>query len=316
LGIATKEIEARAADLSATRQELDKNKERLSEAEKRIAEMEPLEDERYAQQKQDLALRAMIANLREESLVAQNNCEQLTAKLEEKEAESRELQQERSSWRERQAEFEERTLELTARIREQNNERQALLVELEGLTPRLAELDQCRERLGVLESSLAEMDALKKTIGHLRNENSRLRSLELVHGVSPHLQLTPSPGRLAQSLNKLIEDLNTREGARGAVVADENGFLAAGAGDHMEALAAIAALYDQIAEKVPDMLPVGKLARVDIVDENDLTIAVQPLPVDTDRLLLVSLSVGPGPEREAVDQLFRHSLSAVGAALF
>lgn len=304
LQIATKEIEARAAKLDIARQELDKHKERLSEAEKRIAEMGPLEDEQYTQQKQDIALKATIRNLREENAVAERYREELVAQLEVKEAEVVGLREARDGLSERLIESEERTQDLAAKIRKREDERQDLLVELERLSPRLSELDRCQERVGVLELSLDEMDAIRKSVAELRIENARLHSLELVHTTSPRPLLSATTsGVLGQSLNKLLEDLSVREGLRGAVVADENGFLAAGAGDQADALAAIAAIYDEIAAKVPDMLPVSKLPRIDIVDENGVTIAVQPIPIDTGRLILVSLSVGPGPEREAVDKL-------------
>ncbi len=307
LEAASQESEARAADLAVLQQELDKHKERLSEAEKRIAGMEPLEDELYLRHKQDLSLKSTIENLREENLDAERNRAELAARMKEKDDAITLLQQDRDGLIERFAEFEKRMHELAETVHEREAENRGLLVELERLTPQLCELERCRERVGLLELSLEEMDALRKLVSDLHIENARLHSLELVQGTAPRVPFSPTSGQLGQSLNRLIEEIGRREGARGAVVADENGFLAAGVGDHTDALGAIAAIYDEIAEKVPDMLPVSRLPRIDIVDENGVTIAIQPILIDTGRLLLVSLSVGPGPERDVADRIFRES---------
>jgi hypothetical protein len=204
---------------------------------------------------------------------------------------------------------EEQVQELATRVRDCEDKRQDMLVELERLRPRLSELDQCLEKVGILESSRDEINALRKSVDELRVENARLHSLELVHSTTPRPLLPQAPDFLGQFLNELLESLSMREGARGAVVADENGFPVAGTGDHTDALATVAAIYDEMAAKVPEILPVSTLSRIDIVDENEVTITALPISIETGRLILVSLSVGPGLERKLVEQLLQKTSS-------
>lgn len=323
----------------------------LPDSDARIARSDLLENERAALEEQQAALKSMIDELHKKNEAAQEKerkfaaklkfreteietlqakearlnerlaesgfrMQELTAKLAQRQAEIEALREQELGWNQQRSESAGRVRDLTVKVRGLEDDRQDLLVQLERLTPRLAEVDRYRRRVEALEADLLECDDLRRQIDTLRRENTRLESLELIHQTpkaAPARSLEETSAVFGDTLDSLLASVTSSQGSRGAVIADEDGFLVAGIGDHLDALGVVAALCDEMAGKVPGMLPVSAMKRTEIVDENDVTIRVEPFAIASDRLILVSLSVGPGPDHGAVDSFFRQTSSVMAA---
>jgi predicted regulator of Ras-like GTPase activity (Roadblock/LC7/MglB family) len=218
--------------------------------------------------------------------------------LKQKEAEAESLREERTQLAEQVQALAERVQALSAAERK----RQELAIEVERLTAEVHDLARYREQLVDLQGEQEALVALRNTVRELQEENAQLRSQQLAQQAPPRPALPENPAGLGESLDSFLVPLAEREGYRAAVLADQQGLLIAGTGEHAKELAVVAALYDEMASKVPEDLPLSHLQEIHMVDENAVTLAVQPLSVAADRLILVSLSVGSGPDKDSIDR--------------
>lgn len=190
----------------------------------------------------------------------------------------------------------------------------ALETRCHGLTAKLEhcvpELAACQERIVALQALHAEVDRLQRVLDLTRAENADLRSRALVAQVpEPLPEIVAEQGDFGKRLDAILVRLSRIEGARRAVVADGHGLLVAGAGDGGDGLAVLAALFDEIAQQVSRMTDFGELRRVTLMDRNSLAIAIQAIPIDHERLFLVSMSAGPGMDMEQLDGVIHEAIS-------
>lgn len=147
---------------------------------------------------------------------------------------------------------------------------------------------------------MAEVPHLRETVDQLKQENRELRSLGLVHQEPATATHTMPAEHLGASMQTLLEHFTENKGARGAALADEHGLLVAGISEYAEGLAVTSALCDGLMTKLGDILPLGALQKLIIVDTNAVTATIHPFQVGPDRLMLASLSVGLRPGSKAV----------------
>jgi predicted regulator of Ras-like GTPase activity (Roadblock/LC7/MglB family) len=216
------------------------------------------------------------------------------------------------------AELEERNRELGQHA-ERLDEEFARLSDLEGTNIELAiraqrcdeqqeDLDALRDENRSLQSGLAELAGLRKELERLKGENARLSSMGIVlQGSPPPPVMSSSPDGLGGAFQSMVNALSKNESSRGVVLADELGLLVAGTGDHTEPMAAMAAVFSTLNERVGSIFPIGPIDQIVIENTDDLTITMQPYEIATEKLVLTALSVGPGPDREAVLRLIEQA---------
>lgn len=181
---------------------------------------------------------------------------------------------------------------------------QALTLRLGYLDEKCQKMEELRESNVRLQTKANECKQLQEQIAALRLENSRLRSLDVVLDTPPRpASVSYYTEGLGNSLQYLVERLAQTEKARGVVLADDQGLLVAGTGEHLEGLAAAAAVFDALIRKVKTILPLSTPQRLTITDENSITLIAQPFVFASVQLILVNLSFGPGPDRETIDRL-------------
>jgi hypothetical protein len=216
------------------------------------------------------------------------------------------------------------------RLEEERFQLRQRVKELEGLEAKLQDLERAEGsrkdlaiKVGVLEEQLATLERLReenlrlrddaKEVGELRRELTRLtaelaglRSQGLHREAPPQAPAPLPPGTLGGTLQSLLQEVAKDGRTRGVVVADESGLVVASTGANAEALAAAAAVFVDSATRVlRNVLPLGPLRNLAVVDENEVTIAALPLTVSEHALILATLTAGPGPDPAAVRALAR-----------
>jgi predicted regulator of Ras-like GTPase activity (Roadblock/LC7/MglB family) len=184
--------------------------------------------------------------------------------------------------------------------------RHDLAVAREQARSREASLARLSEEGAGQAARLAELDSLAADCARLKAENGELRARELrglasgraaavpppprdVRLTMPGMGLGPSPP--GQALQALVDDLTRRRRVRAAVVADELGLVVASSGNNGDELAAAGVVIAHAGAQAGSLLPVGRLRRVSVQDEHDLTITVCPLAAAEGDLSLVTLTL-------------------------
>ncbi|MCP4700662.1 MAG: hypothetical protein GY862_27980 [Gammaproteobacteria bacterium] len=200
------------------------------------------------------------------------------------------------------------TLQLT-QLREKakdlaDNEPQEAIFKQESLKKQVEELHKYREKVIELELKVSEIPRMEDSIERLSAENTTLRSLELIHRPPPRLALSEKSEGFGPVLESFLKRLSQHIDCRGGVLADEQGLPVVSSSKYAEELAVVAAIFDELADnKIPAGLPFSTLQQFSLVDENSVTITAQPFPISSGQLILISLSVGAGPDKELINQL-------------
>jgi predicted regulator of Ras-like GTPase activity (Roadblock/LC7/MglB family) len=93
-----------------------------------------------------------------------------------------------------------------------------------------------------------------------------------------------------KALQALVEDLATRGAIRAVVIADELGLVVAAAGEQADEMAAAGVVIARAGAQARQLLPVGKLRRIVVEDEDDVALTVRPLDLEDGTLCLVTLA--------------------------
>ena len=203
--------------------------------------------------------------------------------------------------------------ELQARIDELTREREVHPAE-SGL----------RQELAMVQETLRSRDT---QVEHLREENTRLRGVELELGqakrelealvektrelrAQAYVSKPPPPPRprkpsptissRGRALQTIVDTETQQGGAKSAVIADELGLLVAASGasnEYNDALAALGAYLADVGTKTRDVLPLHEVRQVVVRDENDVTLTVRPLATDDPGLALVTLAIDGDTKR-------------------
>lgn len=193
-----------------------------------------------------------------------------------------------------------------------NNEKHDLALKVGLLEERLKEHEQIQNENQDLKFKLKEAAQLEEKIEKLQSENAELRSRGITlegapNPVSKPISEKASYDGLGEIFENLVNQLSTGETSRGAVMADELGLLIAGTGKHMDALAVIAALFSEMYNKVKSIFPIGTVDCFEILNTQKVTIRIFPILIASNNLLIVTTSVGPGPDRETINNLLSES---------
>jgi hypothetical protein len=191
-----------------------------------------------------------------------------------------------------------------------------LSIRAQRLDEQQKDFESMREENRNLMAALSEMDVVRREHERLLKENARLTSMGIVLG-TPALQVSVPAfaAGLGGTFQKLVERLSGSGNSRGVVLADDLGLLVAGTGEHTESMAAMGAVFSTVTQRMESIFPIGQISQIVIENADELTITMQPYEIGPDKLILTSLSVGPGPDRKDVVGLIEGgSVASPGAA--
>lgn len=105
-----------------------------------------------------------------------------------------------------------------------------------------------------------------------------------------------APGQNAGDvLQALVDGLSGSSGIRCAVVADDLGLVVASRGEWGDEVAAVGALFGRAGLQAQKVLPLHKVQRVTVEDDQNVTLTLRPLQTDGSvegDLALITLAVG------------------------
>jgi len=115
-------------------------------------------------------------------------------------------------------------------------------------------------------------------------------------------------------LERVLGSVAKLPGFEGAALADELGLPIASVGDHGEPLAAFAGFVDSVAEKSTMYLPMSRVRRISVADDMNRTLTARPKPFGDSKIAIVTLTTGPGPQDEYLDEVLASASRAIGQA--
>jgi len=252
---------------------------------------------------QMLKLQAKNAELKKNEFQAKNQHQELTICIRTLEAKTEKVE---LLWEENQQLKEENSYlhNKLQPLEQADKERRALAIQMERFKEQASQLEQYRNEVVSLKSAVEKITSLRNKIEKITAENAQLRSLSLVHQPSPQRRAALlEQENLTNALETILVRLPQNKGCREVVLADEQGLLVAGGySEYSEDLAVIAAMCDDFVKKIPRMLPVSMIQQLNVIDENGITVTAHYFPL-VSGLILVSLTVGQGPDRATVEQL-------------
>jgi chromosome segregation ATPase len=291
-------------------------KVKLATADGKVAQVDRMTDERYELKQQLKELEQEVERLRKLEPVAdeRHDLALRVESLKQKEQEANAIREEKTRLADELRGVRKEEASLMEKVKDLERvtaERQDLAIKVQSLSVQIQALEQLREENSSLRSKMAEVADLSAQLETLRSENANLRSLGLVKTKPARPVLTGTPESLGGSLQSLVESLSREDKARGAALADESGLVVAGTGDHAEALAAAAAtLVDSATRVLRNLVKIGRLQQLSVVDENALTITAHPFTLAegentgvSSELILATLTIGPGPDSQKVGAL-------------
>jgi|GEM_PF-3292412 len=135
----------------------------------------------------------------------------------------------------------------------------------------------------------------------------------------PRAQTARIPGRKAHKrahteadLHQVLNSVASLPGMKAAVLADELGLPIAALGDHAEPLAAFAGFVDSVAEKSRTYLPLSRVHRITIEDDDRTTITAHPTPLGEGSIAIVTLTTGDPPNEDTMDRVLASASRTFG----
>ncbi len=176
-------------------------------------------------------------------------------------------------------------------------------IETELLSARVKELEQFGHDAVSLRQQVADLSQSHEELVTLRGQARRLQAQLLSAGINPDPVSPADVQRRDLPLNSIDESLRhlvQKSRVHSAVVANGQGFLVGLAGNSSlgEGVAAFAGVLSHVLDRVPDLITMGEVVSVRLVDSNGLMLSIVPLRCSGERILLSLL--GPGEPNEAV----------------
>jgi chromosome segregation ATPase len=182
---------------------------------------------------------------------------------------------------------------------------------LQELRPIQSEVTELRAQIAELPALLAELDSRRR---HEQDLEARLYALGQTASLSISERLPPPADSIVGSMEAQLGALLDDRGPRTAVLADEQGFLVAGAGEAapQEALAAFVAVVNDIVVRVCGLLPVAEVLSVRLEAQNHVVVSCHLFQSGESGLGLATIGTGD-PELRVVQRTVK-SLAAVVAS--
>jgi hypothetical protein len=146
--------------------------------------------------------------------------------------------------------------------------------------------------------SAAELDAAGKQLAELRTELSAARQAQRPSRAPLHVRAAGH--KAGDVLQALVDGVSGSAEIRCAVVADDLGLVVASHGELGDEVAAVGALFGRAGLQAQKVLPLHKVQRVTVEDDQNVTLTLRPLLTDGSMegdLALITLAVGSSTER-------------------
>lgn len=223
--------------------------------------------------------------------------------------------------------YRERLRDLAVEITRADSENTLLTEALETTKKDLKDISELERENQDLTDKMDRLNTQFKYLNHLKEENQRLtqkfleqEKLSVSASSSPAEKALENKSDLPLTQEKQSESLATREGleeefesivnrisqsggSKEVVIADELGLLIAGTGKHLDGMAAMAAIYSMVGNKVTSLIPFGDVDVIKIINVENLTVTMQPLNIESEKLILTTLSAGEGPDRATLTRI-------------
>ena len=192
------------------------------------------------------------------------------------------------------------------------SEKNDLAIKVEVLSKKVNELESLRKENEELKMKNKEFEIIRSKVHEIEAENAALRSKGLIIESVRKPETLKIKSGFGKTLDQIVKKLTKSKNSRGVVVADELGLPVAGTSNNLNALAGMAAIFSIIDERIHNMLSLGKLEKLIIVDDNNLTLTIFPFTILKERLMLTTLTIGSGPETSKVLKLISKEVSSSG----
>jgi hypothetical protein len=148
------------------------------------------------------------------------------------------------------------------------------------------------------KASSVELGAARSQLEKLRDELASARAARLA-GRAP-LTVRAAGHKAGDVLQALVDGVGGAADVRCAVVADDLGLVVASRGELGDEVAAVGALFGRAGLQAQSVLPLHKVRRVTVEDDQNVTLTLRPLETDESvegDLALITLAVGAAGER-------------------
>jgi hypothetical protein len=183
------------------------------------------------------------------------------------------------------------------RLTERAQAARELATQNEQLKGRMTDAEAVRAEYVRLRTTTIDSEFLRSEVARLEQE-LRTVKIDALGGQrrrparGSERPPTSSNRTIGESLSTVIERF-ADAGTRSIAIADTVGFPLASSGEDGLALAAYAALLIESANRGKELLPLAAPSAIEIIDERGARLSVWTFNVESDRLLLVNLSVTP-----------------------
>ncbi|MCC7075480.1 MAG: hypothetical protein IT383_29475 [Deltaproteobacteria bacterium] len=166
---------------------------------------------------------------------------------------------------------------------------------------RLVESNRLSEENAQLRASVSEMGRLKDRVDELSRDLQEAKAQRLTPTeVGRREQLQAGGGH---RLQRLVDRVAHLDGVRSVAVADAQGFVVAGFGEHADGLGAFSAFLIAAAARAAGVLPFRSARRLVLEDEGTLMLSSYRLPIGDHDLVLSLLTVGNEPAARTINEL-------------
>jgi transposase-like protein len=148
------------------------------------------------------------------------------------------------------------------------------------------------------KSSAAELSAARNQLNRVREELAAAKQVKASSRVP--LKVRAAGHKAGDVLQALVDGVSGSAEIRCAVVADDLGLVVASHGELPDEVAAVGALFGRAGLQAQKVLPLHKVQRVTVEDDQNCTLTLRPLQTDESvegDLALITLAVGSSGER-------------------
>jgi hypothetical protein len=160
---------------------------------------------------------------------------------------------------------------------------------------RIADLEESMKSIGELNEITAHVKKLQTENAELRQEIDRLKSTgnNLEHSGKPLSFKAVSTGNnIADVCNKVLESTSAHQNNRGAVIADELGFVIVASSDFADELAGISMLYHYCKKIINNNIVFGDITKITVRNADNLILTIIPFTVNGQTVYYSGLSHG------------------------
>jgi predicted regulator of Ras-like GTPase activity (Roadblock/LC7/MglB family) len=115
----------------------------------------------------------------------------------------------------------------------------------------------------------------------------------------------------ADALQRILEQVVDIDGCEAAALADDLGLPIAAVGAESGSLSAFSGFMCGIAAKSSELLSMDQPRRVEVVDVSGRTVSACPIRLAESEISLVTLTDGPGPDAQSMDQILHTAGSVI-----